>query len=44
MHSNIGPIGNFLVAFAKQYRDNEVRATKQPQRARAKRSRDGRLD
>ena len=43
MHSNIGPIGNFLVAFAKQYRDNEVRATTQPQRRRTKRFRTGRL-
>lgn len=43
MNSNIGPIGNFLVTFAKQYRDNEIRPT-QPQRRRPKRFRTGRLD
>ena len=32
MNSDIGPIGNFLVTFAKRYGDNEVRATRQPQR------------
>ena len=44
MQSDIGPIGNFLVAFAKQYRDHEVRTTRQPRRRQTKRFRAGRLD
>jgi hypothetical protein len=43
MNSNIGPVGNFLVAFAKQYGDSEVRPPKQTQRRRTKRFRAGRL-
>jgi hypothetical protein len=41
MNSDIGPIGNFLVTFAKQYRDNEVRATRQPRVADRLRKRRG---
>ena len=41
MNSDIGPIGNFLVTFAKRYGDNEV--LEQPHRRRNKRFRAGRL-
>jgi len=44
MDSNIGPIGNYLVTFAKQYRDHEIRAAERPSRRRTKRFRAGRLD